>query len=114
MKDRRATGIALMFAVLLVGGLGLSKIVDHRTAQPPARGYRTDVARYGFAPRLQPTGDRHAQADGRRAGLAINPRGLVGHPRAGQGPSWVGPAGSSGVGCLPPRENQPQSLDFGP
>src|SRR5205823_14834159 len=37
MKDRRATGIALAFAVLLVGGLGLSKIGDHRNAgpQPP-------------------------------------------------------------------------------
>ena len=37
MKDRRATGIALAFAVLLVGGLGLSKIGGQRNPgpQPP-------------------------------------------------------------------------------
>src|SRR2546423_12209898 len=36
MKDRRATGIALAFAVLFIGGLGLSKIGDHRNPLPPA------------------------------------------------------------------------------
>ena len=34
MKDRRATGIALAFAVLLVGGLGFSKIGGHRGPAP--------------------------------------------------------------------------------
>ena len=85
--------------------------VGRRRQPAPHRRRRSSDHRAIAAVHADAARHRDASADGRGARLSREADRLRRHPRPGQGPGRLGGVRPSGVGAVPPRQDQPELLD---